>query len=142
MAGGITGQATANGYPTGVQVWDVTLTVAAGAITATATSDDVLVGRVIKVELDPGTIAANFTLKGYEANTALATGTRDHFIDYTVASGVELVLYPVKNATVQNTGAAVTTARSTEYIVCDQLRLDLATVVAADSLRVRVYVQA
>jgi hypothetical protein len=125
-----------------VQVWDVTLTVATAAITATATSDSPLVGRVIKVELDPGTIASNFTLKGYEASTALATGTRDHFIDYTVATGVELVLYPVKNATVQNTGAAVTTARSTEYIVSDKLTLDLATVVAGDSLRVRVYVQA
>lgn len=142
MAGGIINHVTANGFPTGVQVWDVTLTVAAAAITATATSDSALVGRVIKVELDPGTISANFTLKGYEANTPLATGTRDHFINYTVASGVELVLYPVVNATVLNTGAAVTTARSTEYIVCDKLTLDLATVVAGDSLRVRVYVQA
>lgn len=142
MAGGIIGQTTANGYPTGVQVWDVTILVAAAAITASVTSDDVLVGRVIKVELDPSTMAANFTIKGYEAGTALATGTRDHFLDYTVASPVELVLYPVRNATVQNTGAAVTTARSTEYIVCDKLTLDLATVVADDSIRVRVYVQA
>jgi hypothetical protein len=142
MAGGITGQATANGYPTGIQVWDVTLTVAAGETTATATSDDVLVGRVIKVELDPVVMQANFTIKGYEANTALATGTRDHFLDYTVASAVELVLYPVRDATVKNTGAAVTTARSTEFIVCDKLTLDVASAVAANSIRAKVYVQA
>jgi hypothetical protein len=123
------------------KVWDVTLTVGTAATTATCTSTDYFAGRVVKVELDPGTLAGNFTIKGYEANTPLATGTRDHFLDYTVATAVELVMYPVKDATVKNTGAAVTTARSTEFIVCDRLRLDLAAAVAADVLRVRVYIE-
>ena len=142
MAGGIINQATANGYPTGIQVWDVTLTVAAGATTATATSDDVLAGRVVKVELDPGTLAGNFTIKGYEANTPLATGTRDHFLNYTVATAVELVIYPMFESSTLNTGAALTTKASQSYIVCDKLKLDLAVAVAGDSLRVRVYVEA
>lgn len=142
MAGGVTNHATANGYPTGVQVWDVTLTVAVGAITATATSDEELVGRVVKVELDPGTIAGNFTLKGYEADTALATGTRDHFINYTVATGVELVIYPLFESSTLNTGAALTTKQSQGFLVSGKLRLDLASVVAGNSIRVRVYVEA
>jgi hypothetical protein len=142
MAGGITGQATANGYPTGVQVWDVTLTVATGETTATATSDDVLVGRVIKVELDPVVMQANFTIKGYEANTALATGTRDHFLDYTVASAVELVIYPLFESSTDHAGAALTTKVSQPYIVCDKLTLDVASAVAANSIRAKVYVQA
>ena len=124
-----------------VKVWDVTLTVETAQTTATCTSTDSFAGHVTKVELDPGTLAGNFTLKGYEANTPLATGTRDHFIDYTVATAVELVMYPRRDVSVKNTGAALTVPVSSEISVCDQLRLDLAAAVAANVLRVRVYIE-
>ena len=126
-----------------IVVWDVTLTVATAATTATATSDLALHGRVVKVELDPGAaMATSATLKGYEANTPLATGTRDHFLNYTFpASEVELVIYPLFESSTLNTGAALTTKQSQPYIVCDALTIDLAAAVAADSVRVRVYVE-
>jgi len=141
MAGSMYSHSTMNGHPVNVQVWDVTLTVAVGATTATATSDHPLAGRVVKVVLDPGTLADNFTIKGYEASTALATGTRDHFINYTVATAVELVIYPMFESSTLNTGAALTTKNSQSYIVCDKLKLDLASAVAGNSLRVLVYVE-
>lgn len=124
-----------------VKVWDVTLTVAAGATSATATSPDAFAGHIVKVEIDPGDMATSATLKGYEANTPLATGTRDHFISYTFpASQVELVVYPLFESSTANTGSALTSKLSQHYIVCDQLKLDLESAAAADSVRVRVYV--
>jgi len=142
MAGSMYSHSTMNGHPVNVQVWDVTLTVAAAATTATATSDHPMAGRVVKVVLDPGAaLSANYTIKGYEAGTSLATGTRDHFINYTVATAVELVIYPMFESSTLNTGAALTTKSSQSYIVCDKLKLDLASVVAGDVLRVLVYVE-
>ena len=126
-----------------VAVWDTTLTVAAGATTATATSPLGMGGQIRKVELDPGAaMATSATIKGYETNTPLATGTRDHFLSYAFpASEVELVIYPLFESSTLNTGAALTTKQSQAYTVCDTLTLDLAAAVAADSVRVRVYVQ-
>lgn len=126
-----------------VSVWDVTLTVATAATSATATSDLAFHGRVVKVEIDPGAaMATSATLKGYEANTPLATGTRDHFLSYTFpGSEVELVIYPLFDSSTLNTGAALSTKASQSYIVCDTLTIDLAAAVAADSVRVRVYVE-
>ena len=124
-----------------MRVWDVTLTAATGATTATGTSDDAFSGIVRKVEIDPGTLTASATLKGYEANTPLATGTRDHFVDYTVPSpAVELVLYPMVAAK-EKDGTAADPTQSLSYVVCDNLKLDLASATAADSVRVRVYVE-
>jgi len=123
-------------------IWDVTLTVATAATTATATSDDVFYGKVVKIEYDPGTVTENATVKGYEANTPLATGTRDHFLNWTeVASEAEFVMYPLVESSVTNANAALTTKLSQHYVVCDQLRIDVAAATAADSMRIRVYVQ-
>ena len=126
----------------GVKVWDVTLTVATGATSATATSTDYFSGYIRKIEIDPGAaMATSATLKGYEANTPLATGTRDHFLSYTFpASEVELVMYPLVESSVLNTGGALTTKESQAYCVCDQLKIDLELATAGDSTRVRVYV--
>lgn len=125
------------------RVWDVTLTVAAAATTATATSKDYFAGTVRKIEIDPGSaMATSATLKAYEANTPLATGTRDHFLALTFpASEVEQVIYPRVDAALKNDGTALTTTVSDAYVVCDQLRVDLASAAAADSVRVRVYVE-
>ena len=89
-----------------MKIWDVTLTVATAATSATATSDRIYSGIVRKIEVDPGAaMATSATLKGYEAGTPLATGTRDHFLNYTFPeSEVELVIYP-KVLTTLNTGA-------------------------------------
>lgn len=125
-----------------IKIWDVTLTVAAAGNSATATSPERFAGTIRKVCLDPGAaMATSATLKGYETNTPLATGTRDHFIDYVFpASEVELVIYPTAAGTL-NTGAAPTPTISLAPVVCDYLTLDLASAAAADSTRVRVYVE-
>ncbi len=125
-----------------LKVWDVTLTVDAEETTASAVSPDYFAGRVIKVELDPGTVKANATLKGYEANTPLATDKRDHFLNYTSASYAELAFYPVIDGSKGIGGADPTTKLSQPPVVCDQLRLDLAGADPANSIRVRVYVEA
>ena len=133
-----------------MKIWDVTLTVATAATSATATSDRIYSGIVRKIEVDPGAaMATSATLKGYEAGTPLATGTRDHFLNYTLPeSEVELVIYP-KVLTTLNTGAeTAATYDGTEvvktfadYVVCDYLTLDLASAAPADSVRVRIYVE-
>jgi hypothetical protein len=124
-----------------VKVWDVTLTVAAGATSATATSAGYFAGTIRKVEIDPGDMATSATLKIYEANTPLATETRDHCFTYTFpASQVELVAYPMV-AALDNDGSSLTTATSVPFVVCDKLTVDLASATAADSVRVRVYIQ-
>jgi hypothetical protein len=133
-----------------VKVWDVTLTVATGATSATETSEDAFVGEVVKIEIDPGAaMATSATLKAYEANTPLATGTRDHFLDFTFpASEVERVIYP-RVLTMLNTGDETTDTYDgtrviktfAPYYVCDQLKIDLASAVAADATRVRIYVK-
>lgn len=125
-----------------IKVWDVTLTVAAEATTATATSDGHFNGYIRKIEIDPGAaMATSATLKMYEANTPLATGTRDHFLNYTFpASEVEFVIYP-HVAGKENDATAADPTVSVPYVVCDQLRADLASAVAADSVRIRVYVE-
>ncbi len=126
----------------GVKVWDVTLTVATAATSATATSGEGFSGYIRKIEIDPGTLTASATIKAYEANTALATGTRDHFLNYTVPSpAVEVVIYPLFESSSANTGSALTTKESQAYCVCDTLKVDLASATAADSVRLRFYVE-
>ena len=126
-------------YP--MRVCEATLTVAALGTTATFTSASKFRGKIEKIELDPGDMATSATIKGYEANTPLATGTRDHFLDYTFpASQVELVFYPHLAGTL-NTGAAANPTISRQYAVCDNLRIDLASAAAADSVKVRIYVR-
>jgi len=120
-------------------IWDVTITLAAA--TGSATSDDAFYGRVVKIELDPTTMTNNATIKGYEANTALATGTRDHFINYTSASYGEVVFYPCIDGSAGVGGAALTTKVSQSPVVCDQLKIDIAAATAADVIRIRVYVE-
>jgi len=124
-------------------IWDVTLTVATAATTATATSDDAFYGEVRKIEIDPGAaLTASATIKGYEANTALATGTRDHFLDYTVpGSAVEVAFYPLVESSVTNANGALTTKLSQPHLVCDALTIDIASATAADSVRIRVWVK-
>lgn len=126
---------------TKMKVFDTTLTVAAAATSATVTSNEVFCGQVVRVEIDPGAaMTTSATLKGYEANTALATGTREHFINYTFpASEVELVIRPLA-AAVAVGGGALTTATSVPIYVSDQLTIDLESATAADATRVRVYV--
>lgn len=125
-----------------IKVWEVLLTVATGATTATATTDRMFSGYVRKIEIDPGTLKATATIKGYEATTDLATGTRDHFLSYTVPNpAVELVIYPLFESSSLNTGGALTTKSSQAYCVCDYLKIDLAGANAADTVTLRVYVE-
>jgi hypothetical protein len=126
-----------------IKVWDVVLTVAAAATTATCTSTNAFIGTVRKIEIDPGAAlkVTTTTIKGYEANSTLATGTRDHFLDYTVPSpAVEKAFYP-HVAGALNTGAAANPTISVPYKVCDKLTIDVASADAGDSVRVRVWIE-
>ena len=125
-----------------IKIWEVTLTVATAATTATATSDRMFAGYVRKIEIDPGTLSASATIKGYEASTDLATGTRDHFMSYTVPNpAVEVCYYPLVESSATNAGGALTTKSSQAYCVCDYLKIDLAGANAADTVTIRVYVE-
>lgn len=123
-------------------VWEVSVTVAASATTAQYDSPVPFGGRVVKVEIDPGTLAASATIKAYEKNTALATGTRDHFLDYTVPNpAVEVVIYP-HVAGHLNTGAAASPTISVPRIINDYIRVDVADAVAANTCTLRFYIEA
>jgi len=135
-------------YP--VRVCELTLTVPTAGNSATATSTSKFRGAIENIEIDPGSaMSTSATLKGYEAHTALATGTRDHFLNYTFPeSEVELVFYPMVLTTL-NTGAETTATYDgtrviktfTKYVVNDNLRVDLASATAGDSVTVRIYVR-
>ncbi len=137
----------AGSFPGEVYVAEGTLTVAAAETTATWTSKTAYSGEVVRVEIDPGAaLTASATLKGYEAGTALATGTRMHFLNYTVPNpAVERQFVPLVAATT-NAGVAVTYALDMPiYVpiaVSGKLKVDLASATAADSVTVRIYVKA
>lgn len=119
----------------------LSITVATAATSGTATSTKQFSGRVVKIEIDPGTLSASATLKAYCEKTALATGTRDHYLDYTVPNpAVELVIYPHVAGNL-NTGAAANPTISVPRVVDGAIRLDLASATAADSVSVTFYVE-
>lgn len=133
-------------YP--VRVSDATLTVATGETTASFISSTKFRGTIEKVEIIPGAqMSTGATLVGYEADTPLSTP--DYFLNYTFPeSEAELTLYPLKpcvNANGNNTTVVVSYADGypicTKFVVNDYLQLDLASAVAGDSVRVRVYVR-
>ena len=127
-------------YP--VRVCEATLTVASGT-TATFTSSSKFRGTIEKIEIDPGAaMSTSATLKGYEANTDLATGTRDHFLNYTFpASEVELVIYPLVATTTNDGSTATSPLNYSKYVVNDNLKVDLAAATVADAVTVRIYVR-
>lgn len=132
----------------------LSIIVAAEATTGTATSTKQFNGRVVKIEIDPGDMATSATLKAYCEKTALATGTRDHCLNYTFPeSQAELVIYPMKACT-DNTGAAIYAYQGIDtedpdvnvplyqpYVVDGAIKLDLASAAAADSVSVTFYVE-
>lgn len=133
-------QATFGGqYP--VRTLDTTLTVPTGETSVLVQSSTKFRGTVEKIEIDPGAaLAENATIKGFEANTPLASGTRDQFLSYKVpATPVEKVFYPRKPVQ-GNAGDDLTTVYD-KYVVNDYISLELASAVAGNSVRVRVYVR-
>jgi hypothetical protein len=127
-------------YP--VRKLKVSLTVAAAATSATATTTSRVRGTIEKIELDPGDMATSATLKIYEADTVLATGTRDHFLSYTFpASQVELVVYPLKATTTNDGSTATNPLNYVKYVVDGKITVDLGSAAAADSVDVYIYVR-
>lgn len=134
--------ATTNGYPGSVQVAEFVMTVPTGAVVDSAYTLEDLVGEVVKVEIDPGTLTASATIKIYEYGTDLATGTRDHFVDYTVPNpAVEVVFYPMFESSSTNANGALTTKSSQRRVSVGPMQCDLAAANAADSVTIRVYVK-
>ncbi len=74
--------ATANGVEVPLQLWKETVTVAAGATTATAESDFPMVGVVVEAWIKPVTLTAAAVIKLCDLDDGLATP--DYIIDYTV----------------------------------------------------------
>jgi hypothetical protein len=126
-------------YP--MRVCEATLTVAAAATTATFTSTSKFRGTIEKIEIDPGAaMATSATLKIYEANSPLAVP--DYFLNLTFpASEVERIIYPRVDAALKNDGTALTTTVSEKYVCCDNIKVDLASAAAADSVKVRIYIR-
>lgn len=133
-------------YP--VWVYEDTLTVATDETTATATSRQTFKGTIEKVEIIPGAaMATSATLKAYEANTGMTTP--DYFLDYTFPeSEAQVTIYPLRPCT--NVGGSNTTVVvsyadgypvCTKFVVCDQLKYELASAAAGDSVTVRTYVR-
>jgi hypothetical protein len=128
-------------YP--VRKLKLSLTVAAAATTATATTTSRVRGTIEKIVLAPGAaMQTSATLKGYEANTPLATGTRDHFLNYTFpASEVELVFYPCKAMVLNDGSTATNPVTYSKHVVDDYLTVDLASSAAAETVDVYIYVR-
>lgn len=133
-------------YP--VWVYEDTLTVATDETTATATSRQTFKGTIEKVEIIPGAaMATSATLKAYEANTDM--DTPDYFLDYTFPeSEAQVTIYPLRPCT--NVGGSNTTVVvsyadgypvCTKFVVCDQLKYELASAAAGNSVTVRTYVR-
>lgn len=128
----------------------LSLTVATAATTATATTKGIYRGQIAKIEIDPGDqMEENATLKVYQSDTPLATGTRDHYLNYTFpASKVELVVYPM-NLTTLNTAAETTATYDgtrvvktfKPYHVNGYITADLAAAVAGDAVNVWIFVE-
>jgi hypothetical protein len=123
-----------------IAVWDVTLTVPTALTTISATSDMAFGGEIVKIEIDPGAaMATSATLVAYDADTGMTAP--ESFLSLTFpASEVERTIYPAL-VTLLNTGEAAVTARTVPYIICGRITATLASAVAADSTRVRVYVK-
>ena len=73
---------TANAEPVLVQRWKETVTVAAGATTATATAPFAAPGTVVACWIKPVTLTAAAVIKVYEGDDGLATP--EYAVDYTV----------------------------------------------------------
>ena len=132
---------TPNGFPSSLQVAEFVLTADADGIDSAYTAEHV-VGEVVKVEVDPGTLNPAATIKAYEYGTLLATGTRDHFLDYTVPDpAVEVVFYPLVESSATNANGALTTKVSQRRVSAGQIECDLAGATEDDTVTVRLYVQ-
>lgn len=128
----------------------LSLTVPAEGTSVSATTKGIFSGRVVKVEIDPGAaMATNATLKVYQADTPLATGTRDHYLNYIFpASQVELVVYPTVLTTLNTAAETTATYDGTRVVktfvqpvVNGPITADLASAVAADATAVWVFVE-
>lgn len=121
----------------------VTLTVPTAATSVSATTTKVFSGRLVKVEIDPGAaMSTSATLKAYQATTALATSTRDHYLNYTFpASEVELVVYPLVATTTSDGSTATNPLHYVQHAVDGPITCDLASATAADACVVEFFVE-
>lgn len=133
-------------YP--VRVCEGTLTVASGQTSAYFESSSVFRGTIEKVEIIPGSqMSTSATLKGYESNTKMSTP--DYFLNYTFPeSETPVTFYPLKpctNVAGDNTTTTVSYSSGypicTKFVVCDKLKVALASAAAGDSVTVRIYVR-
>lgn len=133
-------------YP--VRVCEGTITVATDETTGSFTSSTKFRGTIEKVEIIPGAaMATSATLKAYEANTDMTTP--DYFLNYTFPeSEAQVTFYPLKpcvNVSGNNTTVVASYADGypicTKFVVCDNLKVDLAGAIAGNSVTVRIYVR-
>lgn len=105
-----------------LQLWKTTVTIAAGATTASIEPSNKVSGTVVGVWLDPGTLTASATLKGYAQNDGLTTPS--YFLNYTVP----------------NPAVETRNARYAQIRVFGKLQIDIASATAADSVMIYVWV--
>ena len=128
----------------GISIWDVTLTAGSDGKDR-ARTPRAFAGRVLKVDLIPGTMTTSATVKATEASTIDSGSGIDYFLDYTATgSDTSMAAYP-RVPIADNELDAIEDAGGdplsyTEYVVCDYLQVDLASGTEDDSVRIRVYV--
>lgn len=110
------------GSPLPLLLWKTTVTVAAGATTASIEPSNKVSGTVVAVWIDPTTLAAAATIKGYAQNDGLTTP--DYFLNYTVPN------------------PAVEARLGANTRVFGKPQIDVASAVAADSFVLYVWVMA
>lgn len=108
--------------PLPLQLWKTTVTIATGATTASIKTSNKASGTVVAVWIDPSTLTASATIKGYMVVDGLTTPT--YFLDYTVP----------------NPAIETRAALSARLRVFGQLQIDVASATAADSFTVYVWV--
>ncbi len=110
------------GHALPLQLWKTTVTIAAGATTASIEPSNRISGTVVAVWLDPGTLTASATIKGYSQTDDISTPT--YFIDYTVP----------------NPAVETRAALNARLRVFGKLEIDIASATAADSVTIYVWV--
>jgi hypothetical protein len=108
--------------PLPLALWKTTVTIATGATTASIESSNKISGVVTGVWIDPGTLTASATIKGYAQNDGLTTPT--YFLNYTVP----------------NPAAETRAALNSRLRVFGKLQIDVASATAADSFTIYVWV--
>ena len=125
----------------GMQTYNLTATVAAGATTATATTNGIVRGKIHAV-------AINYPTNTSTVDLDTVGGAKTQKILDLAAANTDVVVYPEVSLQ-DNTGSDIDlsdaqggdTAKYDKYVVCSQLVLSLASATAGESVSIEILVE-